>query len=206
MKENATLRTLFELSGVVPLTLYALIHVASYAAALFGAREFGTSGGGAGAVILEVLLIWLPLLFHSGYALWRAKAPLPTEASDRRRLLGAHLSGGATLAFLLGHTLWLRLPLWRGERAPEDVRQMLAAGLSATSAGVPVIAALHLVGIAAIAAHIDGGLRRFADHFGLLRERAARRVARTLSLTLFAVGAVTVVHFATGSALPSFVR
>ncbi len=207
MKESPTLRFLFELSGVVPLALYAVIHVGSYAGVLFGFERFGTpSAEGAGALALECALLWLPLAFHCGYGAWLLTSPLGADARERQRSLLARSSAVVTLIFLLAHALWLRRPLWSGQRAPEDAHQLLAAGLSTTTAGVPLIAALHLVGIAALATHLDLGLARFAEQFGLLSQRAARRAARVTSLALFFIAAATVVKFATGSALPSFQR
>lgn len=206
MSERPRLRIWFELSGVVPLAVYTVVHVGSYAGALFGRVTFGVSPATPGWLALEVALVWLPLLFHVGYGLRLLKTPLDSERSERQRGYLLRASGLIALPFVLGHGLWLKLPLWRGTRAPEDVAQMLASRLSATMSGVPLSAAVHFIGLAAVALHLGLGLGAFAEKWGLLARTPARRAAGLLSLLLFLVGSATVVELATGSALPHFVR
>jgi hypothetical protein len=83
---------------------------------------------------------------------------------------------------------------------------MLAAGLSSTVSGFPLSAALHCLGLGAVALHLALGLAAFAEKWGLLTRAPARRAANLLSLTLFLVGGATVIELATGSILPRFVR
>lgn len=207
MSDKPRFRIWFELSGVVPLSIYALVHVASYAGALFGRTSFGLPSPSQPAwVALEVALVWLPLAFHAAYGVRSLSLPLDSEPSERQRGVLLRVSGCVAAPFLLAHSLWLKLPLWRGTRAPEDLSQMLAAGLSTTVQGVPLSAIAHFAGLAAIALHLGLGLGGFAEKWGLLARVPARRAASLLSLLLFLVGGATVVEFATGSALPNFTR
>jgi len=207
MSERPRFRIWFELSGVVPLAVYALVHVGAYARALFGRATFGVaSPTNAAWLALEVALVWLPLLFHAGYGVRLLSAPLVAQSGERQRSILLRVSGAVALPFVLGHGLWLKLPLWRGARAPEDLAQMLASGLSATLSGVPLNAALHFIGLGAVALHLGLGLGSFAEGWGILARAPARRAAGLFSLLLFLVGGATVVELATGSALPHFVR
>ena len=207
MSERPRLRIWFELSGVVPLAVYTLVHVGSYAGALFGRTTFGVASPARPLwLALEIALVWLPLLFHTGYGLRLLSAPLEPEPLERQRGFLLRASGCVALPLLLAHAWWLKMPLWRGTRAPEDLAQMLAAGLSTTVHGLPLSAALHFVGLAALALHLGLGLGSFAEKWGLLTRIPARRAAGLLSLLLFLVGSATVVELATGSALPHFVR
>lgn len=207
MTERPRLRILFELSGVVPLSVYALVHIGSYASALFGATRFGVEASTEPLwLAFEIALVWLPLLFHAAYGLALLTTPLESERSERQRGLLLRASGCIALPFILGHSLWLRVPLWRGTRAPEDVAQMLAAGLSTTLYGLPLSAALHFVGLAAVTLHLGLGLGAFSEKWGLLARGPARRTANLFSLALFLVGSATVFELATGSVLPYFAR
>jgi succinate dehydrogenase / fumarate reductase cytochrome b subunit len=206
MSERPRLQFWFELSGVVPLAVYTLVHVGSYAGALFGCSSFGVASPAPLWLALEIALVWLPLAFHAGYGLRLSSTSLPAEPAERQRGLLLRVSGCVALPLTLAHALWLKLPLWRGTRAPEDLAQMLAAGLSTTVRGVPLSAGLHFVGLAAVALHLGLGLGSFAEKRGVLARIPARRAAGLFSVLLFLVGSATVVELATGSALPRFVR
>lgn len=200
-------RLLFELSGVVPLGVYAAVHVGTYARALFGREHFGAADPRSWLQVgLELVLVWVPLAFHGGYGLALSLRRVHGDSGERRTTLILRGTGVLAFAFIVAHTLWLRLPLWRGERAPEDTLQMLAAGLSSTLNGVPVAAAVHVLGILALAAHLGYGLDRFLVDYGVLAPRNARLTSSLLSTTLFLVATATIVELATGSALPVFVR
>jgi succinate dehydrogenase / fumarate reductase cytochrome b subunit len=205
MTPRPLLHKCFELSGVFPLGVYLVVHLGTYARALVGAESFGVpSGIDPMLQVLEITLLWLPLAFHVGYGFWRITAARTTDLRDRTRILLLRSSGIASLAFVIAHGAKYRLPLLRGERAAEDVRSMLEASLSSTVHGVPLMAALHVVGLGLVCVHFAIGLARFAENSGMLREHRARRAASVLALLLFATGTATIVHLATGSAFPHF--
>lgn len=200
-------RLLFEISGVVPLAVYTLVHVGTYASVLFGRENFDAAGPGSLAQgALELLLVWLPLAYHGGYGLVLSLRRVDGDAEERQTTLILRATGVLAFAFVVTHALWLRLPLWRGERDPGDVLQMLAAGLSSTLSGVPVVAALHVLGILALAAHLGYGLERFLVDFGVLTARRARFISFLLAGALCFAATTTIVELSTGSALPTFVR
>jgi succinate dehydrogenase/fumarate reductase cytochrome b subunit len=192
---------------VVPLAVYTVVHVASYAGALFGSARFGVEASTEPAwLAFELALVWFPLAFHVAYGLSLFTTPLPSERPERQRGILLRASGLGALPFIVGHSLWLRAPLWRGTRSPDDIQQMLAAGLSSTVRGFPLSAALHCLGLGAVALHLALGLAAFAEKWGLLAQSPARRAANLFSLALFLVGGATVIELATGSLLPRFTR
>jgi succinate dehydrogenase / fumarate reductase, cytochrome b subunit len=206
MKETR-LRRCFELSGVVPLGVYLLVHLSSYARALFGSEEFGLlDEPGLALSALGLLLVWLPLVFHAAYGAWLSTRPLPETRDQKQYALLMRGSGLLALGFLVWHAAWFSWPLKRGRLAPEDVAERLAATLSSTSDGVPWFAALHLLGLGVVCAHFGWGFARFLEGWGVTRARAARLGAGLLSAALFGLGAATLIELATGSILPRFAR
>jgi succinate dehydrogenase/fumarate reductase cytochrome b subunit len=118
---------------------------------------------------------------------------------------GLRVSGVVALVFVLYH-LW-ELPVQRafhGLRV-ESFYQTLEARLSATYWGIPWTAMLYLVGITATVFHFAIGLERFWMSRAVSLTRAAeRRIAAVcwgIGLILFAMGADTLLFFATGTRL-----
>src|SRR5690606_13502808 len=179
-------------------------HVASYASVLVGSADFGVASGGALFLALELALVWLPLAIHAGYGLRRLAAPLESEPADRARSVVLRASGGLSLAFIVAHAAWLRVPLFTGRLGPEDLAEFLAARFSSTADGVPWFAIVHLVGLAAVTAHLGLGLERFLVRSGIARARGARGFSLLVGGLCFLAGAAAVVELATGSAVPRF--
>lgn len=194
----------FELTGVVPLGLFVVVHLASYASVLAGADTFGVASGGVLFLVLEVALVWLPLAIHAGYGLRRLWARLEPDPAERARSVVLRASGGLALAVIAAHVAYFRVPLLRGRIAPEDLAELLAARFSSTVDGVPWFAIVHLLGVAAVTAHLGLGLERFLCRSGIARVRSARRFSFLVAGLSFCVGSATVVALATGSALPRF--
>lgn len=197
-------RKAFELSGIVPLGVFLLVHVGSLSAVLLGAPPLGVSAStGALVLVLEVALVWTPLLFHSAWGLFYCFGPWTVDV-PRARTLALRVTGVLALGLLAAHWIRDRLPIVRGERAPQDVLYLLAQDLSSTQHGVPVSAVIHLLGLFVVAAHFSLGLQGFTERWGLLSARHSRATALTLGFLLSAIGTAVVVELATGSWLPAF--
>jgi succinate dehydrogenase / fumarate reductase cytochrome b subunit len=200
----------FELSGVVPLGVYLVVHVGNYTRSLFGATNYGVGSVWNGAslapwwLVFELALVWLPLAFHAAYGLYLTLSPREGDAEERTRSLLLRVTGLFSLGFLVQHALWLSLPLYSGERSPADVSEMLAARLSSTSNGIPLAAILHLVGLGAVCAHFGWGLGRFLERWGMASPSISRNGAGILAVCLFLLGAASIVELATGSFVPRF--
>jgi succinate dehydrogenase / fumarate reductase cytochrome b subunit len=202
---KALLRKCFELSAVVPLGVYLTVHVATYARATFGATSFGIPDGSSLVEsVLEWLLVWLPLAFHAAYGMAVSFSPLaeaPGPTDDRVRRILLRVSGWLAGLFLIQHALWLHSS---GEIIAEDVNELLVSTLSSTVDGVPVVAAVHLIGLGLTCAHFGWGLARFLERWGIAAPRRARIGAGVMALLLFLFGAAAIVELATGSAVPRF--
>jgi len=200
---GGTLDRWFELTSVVPLAAFALIHVVSYALALAGVVDVGAQASpGLGWRVLELLVVWAPLLFHVALApgvYARRRREKPAGPSLRASLVAHRLSGPVLAVFLVDHFVRFRWPIVTGERYPAESLGVLAAELSRTTAGVPFVAGLHLLGVLAFAFHMSFGLWRVASRYP---ERISPAVATWVSAGIGVVSAVigtsTIIRLAAG--------
>ncbi len=201
------------LCGVVPLGVFVVAHLVAMTQALRGPEAF--SGALARLtptrMTIEALLIGLPLLVHAGVGLaLTAKSRANVSAypySGNLAWVLQRATGVVVLLFVVGHLWQTRVKLVIGQAASADLHGELVASLSSTGPlGVPFYAAVYLIGIAATAYHLGNGVVGFCASFGLVRSLKSLerlRIACALfSAVLFALGATTVIHLATGTAAP----
>jgi succinate dehydrogenase / fumarate reductase cytochrome b subunit len=212
------MRRLHSLTGALALGLFLLGQLWIQGRALQGASayESALSFGMPTKLwmVLEVPLVYLPLLFHAGYGI--------AIAGERAQGLGRRpyrqswawwlqrASGAVALLFIAYHFWQFRWQVWRGQLTQQDFFPILCATLSSTAWGMPLAALGYLVGNAACIVHFCNGLSGFFFRWGITRTRHA--VARTsfglgvLGFALFAYACVGVVYFATGSTPLDLVR
>ena len=187
---------------MLPLAGFVLIHLASYGRAAFGVTELGSRHAPSPFVLVgEALGVWLPLGFHAAYALplWLRRRQGPTATGDRAWLALHRLTGAVLGLFLVDHFVRFRLPILAGERYPAESLQALAAELSRTVAGLPLVAGLHALGTLALSFHLGYGLWRVAErHVPSESRRRARMACLTIGGVFAVVGTLTVVRLATG--------
>jgi succinate dehydrogenase / fumarate reductase cytochrome b subunit len=190
----------FELTSVVPLGAFVVIHLVDYGRVLFGAGEIGARRHPSPLlVVAEALLVWLPLL---GHAVWSFSVIRRRRATEgRTATLAAHRIAGVVVGlFLVDHCVRFRLPILLGHVHPGDSVARLASELSSTRAGVPWVAALHLVGTLAVAFHLAMGLRRMAERSERFRSSALLRASSVVAGVLLGVlGVLTILRLAGGA-------
>jgi succinate dehydrogenase/fumarate reductase cytochrome b subunit len=190
----------FEVTSVVPLGAFALIHAIDYGRVLASAEEIGARRHpSALALVAEALLVWLPLLGHAGwsFAVWPRRRKLEQGSAA---VLAHRIAGVVAGLFLVDHFARFRLPILRGLTHSADSVTRLAAELSSTRGGVPWVAALHLAGVVAVAFHLTFGLRRIAERSERLRaSRATRAVCVGAGVVTGVVGVLTVLRLAAGA-------
>lgn len=207
-------RKLHSLSGVVPVGVYLLFHLWTNAKALQGRDAFNEAVDAIHHIpyllIVEIVGIYLPLLFHAFYGI--------RISLEGRSNLGAYplqrnwayvlqrVTGIVSFAFIAYHVWQFRVQVALGKMHHHDFFTELCAQLSSvTPLGIPVVAVVYLIGIAAAAYHFSNGLHGFCFSWGITGSARASRVASgafgVLGLVIFILGANTVVYYATGSRL-----
>lgn len=156
--------------------------------------------------ILEAGIL-LPLAFHAGYGIKLALAGKPNVGSysftRNWMYLLQRISGMIALVFIGYHLYELRVQKFLGTIGSQGFYPTLCANLSSTAYGVPWVALLYIVGIAACVFHFANGLWGFAFSWGITVSRRSQRVAASvvaiIGLVLFFLGANTALYFATGA-------
>lgn len=204
------LRRLHSLSGVLPLGVFLLEHLWTNAHALHGQAAFERAVMSIHALpllpLIELFGIVLPLLFHAGFGLWLTKSSAPNVRAypfgRNWAYLVQRVSGVLVLAFLCLHLWELRVQIWLFGLHPRALYATLAERLSSLTFGVPLLAFAYLLGLLATVLHFSGGLFGFCCTWGLAVSRPAQRrvlwASWLLGALLFVVGALVIVHFATG--------
>ncbi len=214
-----------QLTGVVPLAGYLVLHLGSQAFAFGGERSYRQMLGAVDRVpwlgAVELVFVVLPLLLHALIGLiWLvprgvfAPSAVPQSAGSALGLpaptwpegrLFQSVTGVLVLAFLLGHLWQFRGQLWLGDIDRRDFFAELSASLSATAfGGFPWVALLYLIGVAAAALHCAHGLYRAGRPWAGSsrgRQRALGQACVLLGVSLFLLGSLLVIELATGSAV-----
>lgn len=199
-------RRLFEVSSVLPLSAWAVLHVSTHAWRAGGAasRAAPESAWSSWSVGLEGLFVWLPLAYHAAYGsllLLRGERRPKTSPSEHALDVTERVTGAFLLFALAAHVHRFRLPILLGERYPAHAEQLLFAELSRTSYGLPLVAALELALVFAAAFHIAYGLYRLGRARlpnAAAREPRLRAFSLGLGVALSCAGAFAVIRVATG--------
>jgi len=186
------LRRLHSLSGIVPIGVYLIFYIMLANASVLGGPDRFDAAVEAIAVLpapillgIEVLAIYLPLLFHSLYGFVRLGE---SELSNplRNDYLGAWLytlqriTGVIAFFFIAWHVYTTRFQYYF---AGAEIDFAMMRGIMAD----PVKFSIFLVGTAASVFHFTNGIWTFAVTWGLTVGRRAQRTLRAATLGAFLV-------------------
>jgi succinate dehydrogenase/fumarate reductase cytochrome b subunit (b558 family) len=204
------LRKLHSLTGALPIGGFLVAHLWTNARALQGRAAYEAAAGDNHLLphraVVELALVAAPLALHALLGVLILLEARPRLRSHTGARYSAYVlqraTGLALLAFLVFHVGELRLASHAADLTAGDRFAQLCTLLSSTSAGVPVRAIVYTIGVAAASYHLANGLRNFCFGWGVTTSRRAGRIVggitAVLGLALFALGATTVVYFATG--------
>lgn len=209
---NFILRKLHQITGIVPLGIYVLVHLFTNSKAMNGEKVFNDAVADIHhlpfLLLIEIFGIFIPLLFHSIYGIM-----ISSEARMNAGNYGyarnwfyvlQRISGGFLFFFILFHVLHLRFGLFSGFGLTElavagradQAYQIVAADFKHLW-----ILVLYILGVAATAWHLAYGIFLFAVDWGLVIGERAQR------LTLYAAGAIGLAVLGLGlNAAAAFVR
>ncbi|GGL41780.1 succinate dehydrogenase cytochrome b558 subunit [Sporolactobacillus putidus] len=186
MAENDFARhRLHSLLGVVPVGLFLVVHLTVNFQATKGPGAFNQAASFMEnlpyLLFLEIVLIYLPILFHAIYGIYiafTAKNNVRNFGFFRNWMfLLQRLSGLFLVVFLAWHVWETRVAMALG--TPLNY-EMMAHILSN-----PWIIAFYIIGILSAVFHFSNGLWSFCVHWGLLVSPRAQRIGTYVSLIIF---------------------
>jgi succinate dehydrogenase / fumarate reductase, cytochrome b subunit len=206
------LRRVFTLSGVFPLGAFLVIHLATNMWAMAGEGAFLRTVHDysrlPGLTLFEVLFVFAPLLFHTGFGLWLVVTGRPlTEPTPYPTMVrvAMRVTGVLAVAFLAMHLPELRLRSQGVRPGGALLLSVLGADLSSLSYGIPWRGVAYLLGSGCVCFHFAAGLWGFFA--GTRRggpERARRRAAwwaGAVGVLMWILFVDVVVYHATGARL-----
>ena len=186
------LRRLHSLSGIFPIGAYLIFHIMLANASVLGGPDRFDAAVDAISLLpppillaVEVLAIYLPLLFHSVYGFVRlGESELANPL--RNDYLGAYLytlqriTGVIAFFFIAWHVYTTRVQYYF---AGAEIDYAMMRGIITD----PVKFSIFLVGTAASVFHFTNGIWTFAITWGLTVGRRAQRTLRAATLGAFLV-------------------
>jgi succinate dehydrogenase/fumarate reductase cytochrome b subunit (b558 family) len=209
-RRSFLLRRLHALTGVFPVGVFLVVHLWTNAKGLGGQAAFDKAVRDIHRLpllpLIEIFGIFLPLSFHALYGVKLALVGRPNVVRypfSRNWLYTMQRATGLlAFAFILYHLWEFRIAKLLGRMGTEAFYPTLAANLSSTLRGVPVVALVYLVGITASVIHFANGLFTVAFSWGLCVSRRSQRLffaaSSAIGLVVLGIGVSTAIYFATG--------
>jgi succinate dehydrogenase / fumarate reductase cytochrome b subunit len=158
------LRPAFSVSGVLPLGVFLLLHLAVNVRVLAGEGAFATLvdrlDRTAGLGLIEAAFVFAPLAVHGALGLVAMVAreaivePSPYPPGVARSL---RATGAVAAVFLVLHLAEVRFPGGVGHSAGYELASLLDGGLSSTFHGVPLRAVGYVLGAGCVSFHFAAG-------------------------------------------------
>ena len=202
------LRKLHQLTGVVPLGIYFLVHMYTNSTAMSGAKVFNDHVRDIHhmpyLIFIEIFGIFLPLIFHSVYGILISGESKPNVLNygygRNWFYLFQRITGIFLFFFLFFHILNLRFGLIPGlNLTPVAGNADQAFSIIASEFQIPWVLGFYILGVTATAWHLAYGFWLFAVDWGILIGEKAQKMALYacigLAVFLSAVGINAVVAF-----------
>lgn len=209
LRHEFAIRRLHSLSGIIPLGVYMVIHLATGASLLNGTQTYQRAvysihSLGAMLPVVEWLLILVPLLFHGLLGVWIVTTGRSNLSHYRytsnRRYSWQRWTGLIALVFLVVHVFhlhgwfhaepWLRLlrPVGLAAFKPYNAASTLAMAMDGW-----IWPAFYFVGVMATVYHLANGLWTAGITWGLWispsAQRRATKVCTAIGIIVALLGA-----------------
>ncbi len=198
---------LHSLSGILPIGVFLVQHLIANSYALRGQRAYDTVVSVFGylpfVAVLEVLVIFLPILYHSIYGFYITAIAQPNAgryAYGRNWMYLMQRLSGVVAFFYIGYHVWNTSLQkywleWHGDPHPERAIQFSAM---AHQFADPTHFTIQFIGIVATVFHFTNGLWNFCIRWGLTISARSQRINSYVCWGLFAVftlmGLATLIH------------
>lgn len=195
-------RRLHSLLGVVPIGLFVVQHLIINHFIVYGEESFNKAAGFMGnlpfVIALEVLVIYLPLIFHAVlgvYIVFTAKNNPKSYGFARNWLFFfQRITGVITLIFVVWHVWQTRVQVALG--TAEVNAEMMQNILSQ-----PFYFWFYIISILAVVFHLANGLWGFAVTWGIAQSPRSQQIITYLTVLVFVVvsfiGIRTIIVFGT---------
>lgn len=187
------LRKLHQLTGIVPLGIYFLVHMYTNSTALSGSKVFNEHVQDIHnmpyLLFIEILGIFVPLLFHSIYGILisgEARFNVMSYSYGCNWFyLFQRITGGFLFFFLLFHVLNLRFGLIPGlNLTPVAGHADQAFSIISREFNITWVLILYFLGIIATAWHLAYGMWLFAVDWGIVIGEKAQRLGLYASIAV----------------------
>ena len=183
-------------SGIFPIGFFLLQHLLANSYALRGPAAYDTVikvyGGLPFVAVLEVVLIYVPILYHSFYGFWITAYGQPNLGRyryGRNWMYFLQRVSGVVAFFYIGYHVWNTslqkyFLLWQGDHDPEKVIRYAAM---AHQMADPAHFIIQAVGIIATVFHFTNGLWNFCIRWGFTISARSQRLNQYVCWLLFFV-------------------
>ncbi len=185
------LRKLHQLTGIVPLGVFYFVHIYTNSTALNGADAFNKHVADIGAIpylpLIEILGIFVPLIFHSVYGVLISAEAKPNLLGYRYGRNWFYMFQRATgiflFVFILFHVLNFRFGLIPGlNMVPVAGNAEKAFGIVSGEFRITWVLIVYIFGLIATGWHLAYGLFLFAVDWGIVIGEKAQRMTMYASL------------------------
>ena len=181
-------RRLHSLLGVVPIGIFVVQHLIVNHFIVYGEESFNKAAGFMGnlpfVLALEILIIYLPLIFHAVlgvYIVFTAKNNVGTYGFARNWLFFLQrITGIITLIFVVWHVWQTRIQVALGNA---EVNAQLMQDILQQ----PFYFWFYIISILAVVFHLANGLWGFAVTWGIAQSPRSQQIITYFTVLVFVV-------------------
>ncbi|GGF90080.1 succinate dehydrogenase cytochrome b558 subunit [Paenibacillus aceti] len=187
-------RKLHSLLGIIPLGLFILEHMlTNFSAVEGGSQGFKDSVAFLNSLplllVLEIVGIYLPLLYHGVYGMYIAFQAKPNNgsyATERNlRYLLQRITGVIVFVFVFWHVYETRIQLALGKVTHDEMGSVMHGILTQ-----PIFFILYAIAVVSASFHFANGLWSFLVSWGITVGPRSQRVSSYVCMTLFVIVSV----------------
>ncbi|GFZ76448.1 succinate dehydrogenase cytochrome B558 [Paenibacillus marchantiophytorum] len=186
-------RKIHSLLGVIPVGFFLIEHLLTNYEATKGPAAFVDQinwlNGLPLVLLLEIVGIWLPLLYHAVYGLYvayQARNNVSSYGYFRNQMfMLQRVTGVLTFLFVAWHLFETRLQVALGNVAHEDLGRTMH-----DIATNPVIFTIYVIGVVSASFHFCNGIWSFLVSWGITVGPRAQRYSSIIWMALFVVMSV----------------